>query len=92
MPERTLRQKDRRLLYYWFWAWPLIGMTVLSIHWIDSNTFRNCVQALFVPGLIGTVSSGWTIIRTNDIRYSLQLVASAIVFAVGFYQYWHVTQ
>ncbi len=50
------------------------------------------MHALFVPGLIGTVSAGWTSVRTKDLAYSLQFVTAVIVLAAGGIQFWFATQ
>ena len=87
-----MQPKQRRILYYWFWTWPFIGTIVLALHLFNQEIFRNCVHALFVPGLIGTVSAGWTIVRTNARDYSLQFAVSAIVLAVGVTEFWYAAQ
>jgi hypothetical protein len=89
---RMLQPKHRRFLSYWFWTWPLMGMVVVTIHWFDQEIFRNCMHALFVPGLVGTVSAGWTIVRANARDYSLQFCASVVILAVGVTMFWRATQ
>lgn len=50
------------------------------------------MHALFVPGLVGTVSAGWTIVRANARDYSLQFCASVVILAVGVTMFWRATQ
>lgn len=74
---------QRRLLTGWFWTWPLLGTLILSIDWHNPATLRDCASALFVPGLIGTSATAWTVARTKDSVYWLSYIASVIVLALG---------
>jgi hypothetical protein len=80
--------RQRRVLAYWFWAWPVLGLLVLACHWFDPMTLDNCPHMLFIPGLIGTAATGWTFVRTMDRRYLPQLGAAAFVFCLGVNAYW----
>lgn len=86
--ERFSRIVQRRFLVYWFWTWPIIGLLVLSYHWIDQTAMDNCPQMLFIPGLIGTVATGWAFARTLDKRYLPQLGAAVMVFFLGVNAFW----
>ena len=86
--DRYVQMKQRRFLVYWFWAWPVLGALVLVHHAINPSALANCIQVLFVPGLIGTVAAGWTFARTIDRRYLPQLGASAMVFSIGAAMFW----
>ena len=69
--------------------WPLFGTFVLFWDAHSPTTFHRCAHVLFVPGLIGTVAAGRTILRTMDKRFSPQLGAAVIIFALGAAQYWN---
>ena len=81
---------QRRLLMGWCWTWPLLGTLILSIGWHNPATLRNCASALFIPGLIGTSASVWTIALTKDSVYWLPYIASVIVLALGSWRFWLV--
>lgn len=86
--ERHSRIEQRRFLVYWFWAWPIIGLLILSYHWIDHRALYHCPHVLFIPGLIGTVVTGWAFARTLDERYLPQFGASAVVLCLGINAFW----
>ena len=86
--DRYSRMKRRRLLAYWFWVWPILGTLVLTSHAFNPSIWLDCIQVLFLPGLIGTSVAGWTFARTTDRRYLPQLGASAVVFSVGAAMFW----
>jgi len=90
--ERQLPAKQRRMLYYWFWVWPLFGVVVILLHNFNPNILTNCNQALFLPGLIGTLTSGYTIIRAKDRSFALQFVGSVVALAVGGRLFWTSNQ
>ena len=86
--KRLTRIEQRRFLVYWFWAWPILGLLLLGYHRVDPTGMENCRQMLFMPGLIGTVATGWAFARTMDRRYITQLFASAIVLCLGVDALW----
>ncbi|TWU51529.1 hypothetical protein Poly59_31210 [Rubripirellula reticaptiva] len=86
--ERLSRVEQRRLLVYWFWAWPTLGLLLLGYHWIDPTALNNCPQMLFIPGLIGTAATGWAFARSMDKRYIPQFIASAMVLCLGINAFW----
>lgn len=81
--ERLSRIEQRRFLVYWFWAWPIFGLLILGYHWIDPTGLNNCPHLLFIPGLIGTIATGWAFARTLDNRYLPQFGASAMILCLG---------
>lgn len=87
--DRYSRLKQRRFLVYWFWSWPVLGTLVLLWDSFDPSALANCVQALLVPGLIGTVATAWAFARTVDSRYLPQLGASALVLWIGGERFWN---
>ncbi len=80
---RYCQRRWRNYLVYWFWAWPICGIMILTWHALDSSAFRNCPHMIFLFGLIGTIATGWAFVRTNDRRYLAQTVTSTAVFALG---------
>ncbi len=86
--DRLARIEQRRFLIYWFWMWPILGLLILGYDWIDPTALSNCPHMLFIPGLTGTVATGWAFARTLDQRYTLQLGASAIIFCLGMNAFW----
>ena len=80
---RYCQRKWRNYLVYWFWAWPAGGIAILIWHQIDSSSFRNCPHMIFLFGFIGTIATGWALIRTNDFRYLAQTITSAVVLTLG---------
>lgn len=87
--DRYSRLKQRRFLVFWFWVWPVLGASALVTHWVHPSALANCIQVLFLPGLIGTVATGWAFARTADRRYLPQFGASAIVLAIGTAMFWN---
>ncbi len=80
---RYCRRQWRNYLVYWFWAWPAGGIVMLIWHRFDSSAFNDCPQMIFLFGLIGSTATGWTLIRTNDLRYLAQTITSAVLLVVG---------
>ena len=80
---RYCQRRWRNYLVYWFWAWPVCGVTMLIWHLIDSSSFENCPHMIFLFGLVGTIATGWALIRTYDYRYLPQTITSTIVLALG---------
>ncbi len=86
--ERFSRIGQRRFLIYWFWTWPALGLFVLVYDWFDRATMENCPHLLFIPGVIGTVATGWAFARTMDKRYLPQFGAAVVVLCLGLRAFW----
>ena len=84
---RYCQRQWRNYLVYWFWTWPVCGVTILIWHRFGSSSFENCQHMIFVFGLLGTIASGWALIRTYDYRYLPQTIASMIVLALGIFTF-----
>ncbi|XZE22302.1 hypothetical protein SH449x_002221 [Pirellulaceae bacterium SH449] len=76
--DRYYRRKQLRFLKYWLWGWPIGGLVLLALHGLAGSLLAECPQALFVPGLIGTSSCAWALIRTRQLKllplFSLSLL------------------
>jgi hypothetical protein len=81
-------ERERRFLGNWFWIWPIGGALVVVQHWFNPSAFEQCPHVLFMAPLVGTATSGWTLIRTFDRRYVPQLLASVSVLCVGATCFW----
>lgn len=80
---RYCQRRWRNYLVYWFWAWPACGVAMLFWHLMDSSAFEHCPHMIFLFGLIGAIATSWAMMRTSDIRYLVQALASAIVLVLG---------
>ncbi len=80
---RHLRIRGRSLLQLWFWAWPLMATVGLVVWLVDRGIFQQNPMPILLPALLGTATSGYTVLRTRDRRYVMQLVASFVLLASG---------
>jgi hypothetical protein len=87
--KRFVQMRSRRFLVLWFWAWPALGLCALTCYWLNPDWLENCLHMLVVPGIVGTIATGWTILRTKDRRYLLQAFASAVILIVNSVVFWN---
>ena len=87
--DRFTQMKWRRYLVFWFWAWPALGLILLTCYRINPPSFDPCIHIVFVPGLVGTVATGWAFARTMDKRYLPQVGASTVALFVGVWVFWN---
>lgn len=85
---RFTRIQQRKFLMYWLWVWPIIAMAFFTLSHFDTTILQRCPQMLIVPGILGTVSAGWSFARTQDWRYFPQMIASGFVLVWGWRLIW----
>ncbi|MDX1928227.1 MAG: hypothetical protein SFV81_16995 [Pirellulaceae bacterium] len=86
--KRFTEMRSRRFLVIWFWAWPALGLAVLTCYWLKPDLLENCLQMLVIPAVIGTIATGWTFLRTRDGRYLPQAFASTVMLIVNGLIFW----
>lgn len=88
--EKSVGNKEKTYLFLarWFWCWPVMGVCFLAMHAIRPTLFERCEHMLFIPGLVGTVASSWTMIRSHRWRYIPQAIFSTIVLVIGAIIFW----
>lgn len=85
-----LGTERRRLGKAGLWLPPMMAVLFLAIHVWDSTALSRCPDTLYMPALLGTVSAGWTWLRTRDRDYCPQTVASFVLLTIGSYAWWRM--
>lgn len=86
--KRYKARRERRFVWYWLWAWPVLGVSIMIWRLFDRSAFERCPQLFVLIPLLGTSTAGWTWLRTRDWRYSPQAISSLTLLGLGAYLFW----
>lgn len=83
-PHRELIQRSQlQFMRYWVWAWPLMSLFIIVAEWWFPGSQRESEAFLWMPGVLGAVSSGWMLMRGKDRSALLPLVVSLVLMGIG---------
>lgn len=84
---RHRRIRQMSLLATWMWAWPAISAGAILLHHLDPSAFEACPTVAAGNATIGAVLSGWTLVRTGQLRFAPPMAASCVMLAWSLWRF-----
>lgn len=78
-----IERHQLQFMRYWVWAWPLMSLFIIVAEWWFPGSQRESEAFLWMPGVLGAVSSGWMLMRGKDRSALLPLVVSLVLMGIG---------